>query len=63
MRCDVVEEMVDAVGDVFLCACRDGGCNGADGCFHGVVNGACIVVENASEFLAVFDLCRPEMEL
>ncbi len=54
--------MVDAVGDVFPGACRDGGCYGADGCLHGVVDGACIVVENASEFLAIFDLCRREVE-
>ncbi len=44
-----------------MCACRDGRCNGADGFLHSVVDGACIVVENASEFLTVFGLCGSEV--
>ena len=56
----IIEELVDAEDDVFPRAGGDGGSNGADGGLHGVVNGASIVVEDAGEFLTVFDLSGSE---
>ena len=58
----IVEEMVDAETEVVPGAGRDGGGDGADGVLHGgVVDGASIVVEETSKFLAEFDLGRCEL--
>ena len=57
MRGSVVKELVDAKSNVGPGAGGDGGGYGADGSLHGVVYGSSIVVEDAREFLAKFELC------
>ena len=57
----VIKELVDAEEDVGPRAGGDGGSDGADGGLHGVVDGAGIIIEEAGEFLAEFDLDRGEL--
>ena len=61
MSGDVIKKLVDAKDDVFPRAGGDGGCDRADGSLHGVVDGACIIVEDAGKFLAEFDLSGSEL--
>ena len=61
MAGSIVKEMVDAVEDVGPRAGGDRGGDGADGRLHGVVDGACIVIEYAGEFLTEFDLSGSEL--
>ncbi len=61
MGCSIIEEVVDAEGDVFPGAGRYGRRDGTDGCLHRVVDGSCIVIEYAGEFFAVFGLCSSEL--
>ncbi len=57
----VIEKLVDSEDDVLPRAGGDGGCDRADGSLHGVVDGACIIVEDAGKFLAEFDLSGSEL--
>ena len=57
----VIEKLVDSEDDVLPRAGGDGGCDRADGSLHGVVDGACIIVEDAGKFLAEVDLSGSEL--
>ena len=57
----VIEKLVDAEDDVLPRADGDGGGDRADGSLHGVVDGACIIVEDAGKSLAEFDLSGSEL--
>ena len=56
MCCSVIEEVVYAEGYVFPGAGRDGRRDRTDGRLHLVVDCTCIIIEYASELLAVFGL-------
>ena len=56
----VVQEVIDAERNVGPVAGGNRGCDGADCCLHRVIDGVCIIVEDAREFLTVFELSRSE---
>ena len=57
----IIEKLVDTEGEIGPGACGNGGGDGADCGLHGIVDGTSIVIEDASEFLAVFELRGGEL--